>query len=615
MNYANRCKEYAKIQDYLDNKENVILIKAYPASGITTFVRNKLNNLFLSIFEEKNIFYIDLKNNGNLGDNLFSLLVKSKHIKEFQKVANNKLGTRSEGLFSSLLGCIPYMGSFIKQIVKPKIAEQVYAGNYSSAMEEFLNLFFTENISNRYLIILDAIECIFEISYDLLTKLLQCQNLCIILIETEYKTYQKLENHLYDHGIDIKAEVSFNPPEVKLIEEIGALYNIELTPEEAEDILEKNEQNIHQIISQIRNYSKDVKYNQFTKVQEAIILILSIWSEPLDEKLIFEIIDFSKIFFAKDFNYFKDTLCKMEHEGILIHSKSSWQLSGWNSLYLQEVINDITNQLLYKNVIYNFLRENESINISLRYRLSKEILQSDSLAARLYLRQLLVMGKIVPEDVFLNAKLKKDNKTDCLFAGIKYCRERKYLKAFEWIDSITNDQDKNDIDAFRSALLNRIRKSNEAEIALINCLKKRENNAQQNLLGAFLISNYIHMEDLTKAKEVYNRMKDLYVDFPNHGYLVRNATSAFKEYRDDLYTQALNDFSKDKDDFGYYTTLCNQGYALCKNGNYTEGFPLLKKSEIGLKMFPKINLHIINNDLGLCYFLMGEYEDAFRYFY
>lgn len=121
------------------------------------------------------------------------------------------------------------------------------------------------------------------------------------------------------------------------------------------------------------------------------------------------------------------------------------------------------------------------------------------------------------------------------------------------------------------------------------------NPSHQNLLSAFLISTYVHMERLKDAQKIYEEKVDMFPSNPMHGYLVRNAISAFIGYREDLYKLALQDFLRDHDDFGYYSTMCNQGYALCRSGNYRDALSLLEKALNGLECFPRSNLHIVYN--------------------
>lgn len=618
MEYANRELEYDKVKDYLQSNLSPIVIHAYHASGVTSFVKNKFDSVYSSLYGS-NIFYIDASTPKSLGDALLSCLVCSEQLSNLQKMVDKKIGGYGKSVLSAALEGIPYAGPLLGRISENRTAAPVYTGVYSSAIEEVMISFFQEVAKNvRYLIIVDAVEMLLEPSYDFLINLLHCNSIQFILIKTQDTSqFNKLENYLFDHGINTSNIVEFDRPQIKLIKEIGQLYSVALDTEEANVILDNTHQNIHAIIKQIRSLKTRSTQPPLSAFEKAAIFILHIWSEPIEESIITAIVASSEVFSFNTDDDVHRALLSLQKRQLILCENQRWILSGHHDPQVQEVLSSVAEKLFYKNIIYIFLSKERvgKYYSELRYALSKDIDCTTQTDARLYLRHLLIRGKEAPRSLLEEACLKKGTSYDCLLAGIAYCRERNYQAAFEWIDSIPSDQMTSDIEAFRATLLNRIRRSKEAETALLKCLDISLEPARQNLLRAFLISTYIHMERLSDAQKTYNQSKDLYPDSPLHGYLVRNATSAFKGYRKDLYEEALSDFTREGDDFGYYTTLCNQGYALCKNGDPHNGLLLLKQAKDGLEAFPQTNLHIIYNDLGLCYLLLDKYEEAYTYLF
>lgn len=618
MEYANRDIEYKEVIDHLESHSTPVIIHAYHASGVTSFVKNKLDKTCSSLYGS-NVFYIDASSQKSLGDALLSCLVRSEQMNGLQLMVDKKMGGHGKSVLSAALEGISYVGPLLGRITEQRTAVPVYAGAYSSAIEEVLIQFFRDvTSSTRYLIIVDAVEMIFESSYDLLLRLLQCNSVQFILVNTQVGLqFNKLENYLFNNGIDTSINVVFDRPQIKLIKEIGKLYDIVLSTNEANKILQNTHQNIHSIIKQIRNIKTSSIQCPLSAIEKAIVSVLHIWSEPIEESILTGIIISMEIFAFNEHVATQNALLSLQKHQLIIFENQRWMLSSHHDPQVEGIISNIADQLLYKNIIYNYLSSENSGNYycELRYILSKDLKCTSQKDARLYLRHLIIQGKEVPHSLLIDANLKKGNPDDCVLAGITYCRERKYQDAFEWIDSIHPNQISNDVEAFRATLLNRIRRSEDAEIALLKCLETNTSPSQQNLLRAFLISTYIHMERLSDAQNVFNHGKDLYPDSPLHGYLVRNATSAFKGYQKDLYEEALSDFKHDGDNFGYYSTLCNQGYALCKNGNPKEGLLLLTQAKDGLESFPQTNLHIIYNDLGLCYLLLDKYQDAYNYLF
>lgn len=613
MNYANRDTEYSELQEYLLSGVTPICIDTYHASGVTSFVKKRMQSVCSSLFGS-NIFYIDAATEKSLSELLLVCLVQSDHIKVFQEYIDERWGEYQNSIISSALEGVPYIGPLLGRLTERRTAMPLYTGVYSSAMDELLICFFRES-EHRFLIVIDTVELMLESSFEFLTKILKINSIQCILIRTEETIqYNKLENYLFEEGINMNIHINFDKPQVKLVKELGALYDITVSSDEASSIISKTKHNIHAIIKEIRNIKKCQLNLTMTPWEKAIIFVLNIWNSPLKEDMLYQIISMSELFSLNESATFQDTLKLLQAKEFIEYSQCSWFLKGRHNPQLCNVLNQISDRLLYKNIIYEFLSNNtngENYN-ELRYRLSKELNCTTTYDAKRYLRELVICGKEVSQELMEDAALKKGNVGDCLLAGIKYCRERNFEEAFLWIDSILEEEVTVDIDAFRAILLNRVRKSEEAEVALIRCLQNSRTPAQQNILSSFLISTYIHMEKLAEAQTVYEERKDLFLNAPMHGYLVRNAISAFKDYREDLYIQALNDFRSEQDYFGYYTTLCNQGYALCKIKDYNNALKILEKAKAGLEVFPQSNLHIIYNNLGICYFLLGRYQDAYQ---
>lgn len=616
MDYANRDNEYTAITSYIETGKSPIFIYAYHASGVTSFVKKRMEDVFSTMYGS-NIFYIDAVTGKSFSEMLLSCMVCSEHADELQRFADKAFGENNNTILTSALEGIPYAGPLLGRLVERRSAIPIYSGVYSSAMDEILLQFFHET-EQRFLIIIDAVENLPELSYDILTKLLKCHSMQCILIRTEQNLqYNKLENYLFENKIDLSSCVDFDRPKVKLIKELGAIYGISVSSNEAASIIANNNQNIHAIIKEIRNLKNKSRYDSLDAWEKAIISVLNIWEVPIDENILHELIEMSEVFTLNEDAELQNALSKLQKRELIEHTSQGWHLKGYHDPQIQIVLSNFGDQLYYKNIIYEFLskQSNETRYVELCYRLSKNLNCTTPADAKAYMRQCIISGKEISQSLMEDACLEKGNRSDCLLASIKYSRERRYQNAFDWIDSIPDKQMTADMEAYRASLLNRVRKGKEAEEALLQCLQQNSDPAQHNLLSAFLISTYIHMEKLHEAQTVYNEKKDLFPDSPMHGYLVRNATSAFKEYREDLYERALSDFQYEQDNFGYYTTLCNQGYALCKTKNYKSALYVLEQAQEGMELFPQVNLHIIYNNLGICHFLLEQYQDAYRYLY
>jgi tetratricopeptide (TPR) repeat protein len=165
----------------------------------------------------------------------------------------------------------------------------------------------------------------------------------------------------------------------------------------------------------------------------------------------------------------------------------------------------------------------------------------------------------------------------------------------------------------KGVLLNRTRNQEDAEKLLNECLEMETTISQKSIIAAYLVSTYIHSEKIDDARRLYNDIVSKYPNSPQQGYLIRNAASAYKENRIEMYDNALSAFESSNDKFGYYTTLCNKGYYTYLNGNCDEALEILRKSADGIEPFTRTNLHIVYNNIGICYMSLGQYDEARQY--
>lgn len=616
MNYANRDTESIIVERLLLQGKTPIIIKANHASGITSFIKEKLSDIIDSRFGT-NVFYIDAAASRPLSELMFRSITSSDYLQDLQSMADRELGNNDKFTLSAVLEGLPYVGPAFGKAVERRSAIPVYSGAYSSVMEELLVPFFEKYINNgKHLIIIDAVEMLPEESFDFLVSLMRSSALQIILIKTaDIRNYDKLENYLFNHQIDISSQVGFDRPQIKLVKELGLLYGIEISEDHAKSILQKNKQNIHAIIKEIRNVSCNVSPKSLSAWEETVLSIINIWTGEIEESTLIEITTQSEVFAFDNNKVCQEAIRSLNKKGLIELNQTGWMISSRHDPQVEKVLSDFSSQLINKNIVYNYLliKNNGLFNVELRYYLGKELNCLTVDDSRQYLRFLLLSGKDVPSELMTNAKLSSESVEDCLMAGVKYCRERRFEEALMWINSIPDNRKTYDIRAFQATLFNRTRRSADAEKGLLECLDNIKKPASQNILSAFLVSTYIHMEDIIRAQQVYEKYKPLHPYDSMHGYLVRNATSAYTGYNEDMFQLALSDFRRDGDDFGYYTTLCNQGHALSKEGKLDRALTVLNEAKEGLERLSKVNLHIIYNDLGLCYLLLNKYREAYRY--
>lgn len=139
MKYANRDSEYAQLEALVHNNGFPIFVEAYQASGVSSFIKEKMRPLWIQHFRSENIIYIDGKLGGRLDELLFKALLSAGHVESLQKFADAKIGIHNGSVMAALLECIPKAGPFLKCISEPKSAPPIYIGNYASVISDHLN--------------------------------------------------------------------------------------------------------------------------------------------------------------------------------------------------------------------------------------------------------------------------------------------------------------------------------------------------------------------------------------------------------------------------------------------------------------------------------------------
>ena len=89
MDYANRDFEYSTLRKYLLNGTTPICIDAYHASGVTSFVKKRMHDVFASLFDS-NIFYIHVSTEKLLSEALLIHLVQPTYLDKIQKFVDKK---------------------------------------------------------------------------------------------------------------------------------------------------------------------------------------------------------------------------------------------------------------------------------------------------------------------------------------------------------------------------------------------------------------------------------------------------------------------------------------------------------------------------------------------
>lgn len=612
VNYANRSEEFSAIDKKLLSGENVVFLFAGRAYGITSFLRTYCDRQRNDFVEA---LYLSASSRNDFTELLLRELVKTQHLNNLQKFVDEKYGLKPSSLTASAAKAIPYAGELAAYFISAKQASPVYAGFYSSIFEEILIPFINTYLKKTKIVIaIDHAQEITEESHSVIVNLLMsCQAKIIFAITENDESFLKLKNHITDYNNLSCAKVVFEQPHINLVKELGTLYGYNLSKREAETILSKSAQNIHSIVECIKNVSNDAHIG-FTAVEKAIVSFLHICSFPVPQKTINTLIEQAGQFFTSS-NDLGDEYRHLGSIGVISQTDSGYTLDSLHHPDVEKCLSSIADMLYYKRVVYDYYHDSDSYKnadvLSLLYRLSVQLqLTTTQKYARSLLFYLLKVGKALSNDIIESAKLSNKNEMDCVITSILRCKERNYKTALTCLEGI-GETTLNHLGAYKAVLLNRTRDISAAQ-ALEECITTESNHEVKNLLLSFLLSDFLHSEKMNKAQELFDYYSPYMQEARNYGYFARNAASAYKGVSPH-YDIALAAFERDNDLFGYYSTLCNKGYALCLQEQFSEAINCLKEAEAGMLEFGHVNMHILFNDLGIFYLLNDDPREAHKY--
>jgi len=145
-------------------------------------------------------------------------------------------------------------------------------------------------------------------------------------------------------------------------------------------------------------------------------------------------------------------------------------------------------------------------------------------------------------------------------------------------------------------------------------MKENYSESKLCILIACRIVNAIHLRG---EEDTYATFRNIFQELQgheNHGYVARNlASAARREDKECLFLAAIENFSEYQDDFGLFSTMCNRGSFLCVSARQSQALPLLLESANGMRQFGQIHLHIVYNNIGMCYITLNNASEASKY--
>ena len=612
MNYVNRCDELNFIFNTITNRDsNIIFVEFDKSSGISEFLIESSKT-----FGNDYVFLLDLTE----GTDLVSLLMRSvvkdpQKRKNIQSIADNKIGVKNSKLSNSLVKLIPYVGDAASEILYPKNALPVYSGDYSSLYDELLLPFLDVlRKTQKVIIYLDSAEKMNSASQRFIQHILENHYNVFVIAAIEYDHLNsiKLKNKL--SSIQLPCTLRFLQPDVKMIQLLANHYGLNCTEKMATEIQYKAATNIHRIIEIIRNY-KNTKTFVFEKMHIAIINFLSILPFGLTEFEIKLFLDSTELIFQNkevtfalktlsDNNYIKAYENKFK---IIAHTHP-------NVIQILENVVDVfyyeskTLSLICANLLY---KKFDYLSIAYNIAHKSNDTKKQKLAQELIVYSISVCQRL-DDAVVIDANLNKLKTNDCLIGTLYFMQLREFETAIKYAECIKQHQV---MQPLYAVLLNRCRKHNKAENELKKSILNIANPNERAIIYAYLISNYVHSNKISKAKEVFSVIDNDVRESTNYSYVLRNYATIFEPSKAlTLSMDARELFLQTNDCFGLYSTEANINRFLCETGEVQTALNRLLEIYKHMKDYKEVHTNIVLNNIGICHLLLDDPYEAIKYF-
>lgn len=587
--YINRTYEKEMIEKFIDSNKKIIFIDVKGNSGFSSFWEEQLikYKTYHIIYEEHSMESFIEK---------LLRLMKPEEIKKITHFANDKYGEYDKSFLSSLASSnIRFVGDLLATINEGKKGINFLNSNFEILGTSVID--YLREISERQKIgiIVDKAQFLNESDFDFIQELSQIKNLFLIIAYTsDTDNIRKLKLKTSDY-----TNLVFGHPNSHIVVELSKRFKHEISAEEAEMLLIDEEYNIHKIIFDIKEADKNINISPLNK---EIISILYIFNNGIEITELEKLILFDTNTLYKKYNI-NEAVNKLLDYGVIKKQESILYLCN-SFLMVNNISCSCADIFYYKNLILKYYSQGHVPSICVAeicYKIANDLeLNSQSWLERILIYK---MKNDLPFDSNLISVIKDNKKLQI----IAYTYLRMYTDAKRQMKILKKQEELNlEWKELYAVILNRCRQHKKAEKKILACLSEDQDNY---ILKAYLISNYIHSEQLENARKLYNAEKNntTNISVDNKGYFFRNCGAALW---DDLtpFEDALKIFEYNKDEFGYYTTKCNLvTRKMILNLGVSQSFEF-EKLESKIQKFGNNNMHIFYNDWAIAKLVNGDFD-------
>jgi len=613
VQYVNRSSELEYITDTINNREaSMIFVEYDKSSGISEFLIESAKTM-----KSGNVFLLDVSEETDVTRLFMRNLIKdNKNRAAIQSIADNRIGVKDSNILNSLIKIAPYIGDTASEILSPKKALPVYSGDYSTLYDELLFPFLNEiRKDSKVVIYLDSAEKMNTPSLEFISRILNDYYNIFIVAAIEYGNINsiKLKNKLTrKHPFSV---LRFLSPDVKMTQLLAEHYGLNCTEDMATEIQYEASTNIHRIIEIIRNY-KSSELFVFGKLHSAIVVFLSVMPFGLSKTEIQLFMESSEILFKNE--DLANALQVLVTKNYIKAYENKYKIVASTHPNVIKVLENAVDIFYYKIKALDLICINGWYKTNFNYLHIAYNIAAESKNTKIHMlaKELVIysvsVGSKLDDIIIINAAFDKSSKRDCLIATLYFMQLREFEVAIKYVGHIKETSIAQPLYAI---LLNRCRKHNKAESELKKGINRITNANERAILYAYLISNYVHANKINKAKEAFLNIDDDVKMCMNYSYVLRNYATIFKpEKALMLSMEAKHIFEQGNDTFGLYTTEANINRFLCETGDVQVALTKLIEIYEHIKNYKDIHTNMILNNIGICYLLLDDSQEAIKYF-
>lgn len=622
IEYVDRDDELSEaVRLIMDKSNKVILYKAPKGSGITAFL-GRIKNAFkatpaiqcfsaeLSAAHQNPLHFI-VKNITYSNNALYHTM---------QIYTDNQFGELTVPFGEAVLKALPEIGETVANFFcSSKKAAPIYTGYYSDNLKEvFVNVLkFSKD--TRTIIFIDNAHFLSAEAVNDLYSVMNIANVQLVISISEQNKY--FDDFYYETRPSFTyAECDFPEPDIPYVKLLGAACHKTLSDEYAHTLIKQSNKNVRKILFHI-SMPEQQEY-QLTNFEKILLQVISLYNEPVS------VLELSGIL---DCSMYKNILSKLQLEAGLRRLEEMFLLKSFISFNTRERFYalDYTEQdtdnfaddiILSKAVLIYFKKQQKLPLTTLKYAFDLAC-KLDEKNLMFHFSERIIMQSLglglAINNIYINAYLETPSYAKYVTAALAFFCKLKYTDALSILEKCTYPVShiyNRNVEILYALTLNRCRYHQTAEVKLKSLIKTSKSLDEEAVLVTFLLSNQLHRNNHTAAKETFRRNWRKLSKSSKYPYFLRNAATIYTGFRKNLlHSAAMILFRQEEDPFGYATTMINTASYYLRRDELPKVLPRIQDAYDILKSFGNSHLNLGANNLGACYLKLCEYEKAQKY--